>query len=658
MRQDFYFPLILLFFLFSGCNQGQEFYSRPAPEIIFDNEEGVYHMKAGNTLTLAPQVLYAQDAVFEWIVNDRRTGTEQVYLFTTDSSGTYYLTFKVIREDITVSKNIRIDVERKAVPAIYMVIPEGGFSIVTDSILTLHPIVENGHNATFTWKVNEEEAGRDSIYLFSSSQTGVFQLDFCVENTDGSDVVSFPVIVNTPEGGHNETQKPIIFLDVPEGGFSIVADSMLTLHPIVENGHNATFIWKVNEEEVSHDSIYVFSSSQTGVFQLNFHAENTAGCDQISFPIRVSEPDSGHNQNYKPEIFLDVPEGGFSIVADSILTLCPIVEYSHNAIYIWKVNEVEVSRDSIFLFRSSESGVFQLLFSAENTAGLDQISFPVTVNVNPDIPSNKYFRPLQDNSRTDWNVIYDYIPAPGQFINETNLGGFTGEDTREEAIAYAQNRLHNNLFVSLGAFGGYVVAGFDHSIVNDGGYNLQIEGNAHDNSSEPGIVWVMQDSNGNGLPDDGWFELKGSEDTGGTVTRNYSVTYFKPRQPGSPVHWIDNTGVTGTVDYLAAFHDQETYYPLWTDNAYYTLTGTCLESPNYLSETGSWISPPYDWGYADNDQQGLFRISDAITPEGDPVDLEFIDFVKIQTGVNGKSGWLGELSTEITGIRDYNLVKR
>jgi hypothetical protein len=87
------------------------------------------------------------------------------------------------------------------------------------------------------------------------------------------------------------------------------------------------------------------------------------------------------------------------------------------------------------------------------------------------------------------------------------------------------------------------------------------------------------------------------------------------------------------------------------------LRGTRLESRNYLSETGTWICPPYDWGYVDNNDQVLFRISDAVTSKGNPIHLEFIDFIKIQTAVNGKSGWLGEISTEVTRIADYNMIK-
>ena len=76
-----------------------------------------------------------------------------------------------------------------------------------------------------------------------------------------------------------------------------------------------------------------------------------------------------------------------------------------------------------------------------------------------------------------------------------------------------------------------------------------------------------------------------------------------------------------------------------------------------------WIQPGYDWGYADNfsskdcleedKKVNLFDISNAIDTEGDSVELKYIDFVKIQTACNTKSGWLGEMSTEVCGVYDY-----
>ena len=53
----------------------------------------------------------------------------------------------------------------------------------------------------------------------------------------------------------------------------------------------------------------------------------------------------------------------------------------------------------------------------------------------------------------------------------------------------------------------------------------------------------------------------------------------------------------------------------------------------------------------------LFKISNAIDYAGNPLNLAYIDFVKIQCGVNAKSGWVGETSTEVSGIYDYNSMQ-
>ena len=283
------------------------------------------------------------------------------------------------------------------------------------------------------------------------------------------------------------------------------------------------------------------------------------------------------------------------------------------------------------------------------------------------------YRPKSVNSQATCNCVFEYTPAPGQFINE-DKSGFTGEDTASAAATYALQRLNAEKYVSLGGFGGYIVVGFDHSIDNYGGYDFAIKGNSFDGSSEPGIVWVMQDANGNGKPDDTWYELKGSETGKEETIQNYSVTYFRPEEPKSPIKWEDNLGNNGEIDRIPS-HKQDSYYPAWIKEDSYTLSGTRLEARNYdKSGNGTmWVQPEYEWGYADNyspidrltddnNQSAAanpnhFRISDAIDNKGQKVELDYIDFVKVQTGVNAKSGWLGELSTEVFSIYDCNMIE-
>ena len=280
-----------------------------------------------------------------------------------------------------------------------------------------------------------------------------------------------------------------------------------------------------------------------------------------------------------------------------------------------------------------------------------------------------HYRAATDSSSEQWSAVMEYTPAPGQFIGDTKTGGFTGEEsTPADAVAYATGRLTENKFVSLGGFGGYIVVGFDHSIDNVSGYDIAVRGNAFNGSSEPGIVWVSQDTNGNGKADDEWYELAGSDTMDETTIRHYSVTYYRPSEDGQPVKWIDSEGAEGEIDYLKAYHSQPSYYPTWISKDSYTLTGTRLAARNYdKSGKGTmWVQPAYDWGYADNfsaedyveDDKtlNLFDLAKAIDADGLTAVLNYVDFVKVQTACNTKSGWLGEQSTEVVDFIDYGLM--
>ena len=271
-------------------------------------------------------------------------------------------------------------------------------------------------------------------------------------------------------------------------------------------------------------------------------------------------------------------------------------------------------------------------------------------------PLGEYYRSANQYSSAFADRVFEYTPAPGQFINDPSTMPYRIE-TPAAASQWAKERLAENKFVSLGGFGGYIIVGFDHSVVNIGGYSFAVYGNAVSGGSEPGIVWVAVDDNGNGLPDDQWYELRGCEYFNQFTIHDYSVTYYKPDGPGQDVRWSDSEGQEGTIDYLASFHTQDYYYPGWIAENSYTLSGPRLKANNYdHSGNGSyWVNPDYDWGYADNYGGSSFRIDDALDSEGKQVILKYIDFIKVQTAVNSKSGWLGELSTEVTGFEDLTI---
>lgn len=259
--------------------------------------------------------------------------------------------------------------------------------------------------------------------------------------------------------------------------------------------------------------------------------------------------------------------------------------------------------------------------------------------------------------------VIEYMPAPGQFINE-NVSGFSNIFTMEEACRQAERRLEQSQYVSLGAWGGYIVIKFNKSIVNIGGYNFAIAGNNFDSSNEPGIVWVMQDKNGNGIPDETWYELQGSYYGKEGYEKDYWITYYKP-QPKENTFWKDKNGEEGYINWIGTQHNQDFYFPNWVTTDSYTLHGSKLPLRTEQNPvSGIWNNLPFEWGYVDNSGEDAsimeingqrilvnkFRLYDAVDQDGKSVALESIDFVKVQTAINGSAGVLGENSTEVCGF--------
>jgi hypothetical protein len=268
-------------------------------------------------------------------------------------------------------------------------------------------------------------------------------------------------------------------------------------------------------------------------------------------------------------------------------------------------------------------------------------------------------KPLTNSGSRYISKVFDYLPAPGQFINEDGSG------TKESAQLLIGNK--DNL-VSLGGYGGYIVFGFDHSVVNSDGYDIAIYGNAFNSGiyewSEPGIVMVSRDTNRNGLPDDSWYELAGSNyDSTGTI-KKYSITYYNPKATAD-VTWKDNQGNTGAV--LNNASHNHPYYPSFAANQdSITFTGTLLPDTYGLKEgTGIYQNVGFSWGYSDNwsvkdgypdNYYNSFDITWAVDENGKKVSLPAIDFVKVYTGQNNPgNAMLGEISTEVGGAADLHI---
>ena len=569
----------------SSCNIDDVITTVLPPTIILDSPTGIYSVKQGREIVIAPSYDSAAGATYRWTMGAEVLSTSPSLRFESDTVGEYFVTITITTEGGSASEEIRIDVLALEVPTVTIAGHRNQSVAVGATINYQASVRETSLTTTLQWSLNDDIVGEGKTYTFDADAVGHYTISVTATNEDGT---------------HSDTVEVEVL-----------------------NAEDMPFRWEF---------------SRTA-----YHT--VAGRKLLIAPMEVSN--------------------------------------ERDIAYLWQMEGETLGEESHLKFRADSAGDYAITATATANNGGEQITYTreFTVTV---YEEGAFYRAKSGASKADFDRVYEYTPAPGQFINETKTGGFDGtQTTAEAAIAYAEARMTetdsngnpNPIWVSLGGFGGYIVVGFDHSVDNSGDYDLGILGNSFSSSSEPGVVWVMQDENGNGEPDDTWYELAGSETGKAETTQNYAVTYYRPSGAEMAVQWSDNLGNWDQIDYLKQFHRQEYYYPLWIESDSYTLTGTLLKARNFdASGNGSyWVNAEYDWGYADNFSPvdrltesyntaadinaNYFKISNAIDLDGEHIDLDYIDFVKVQCAVNAKSGWLGELSTEVAGFFDYNMKK-
>jgi len=565
-----------------SCNKDNEIVSTvEKPQIILDSDDGVYTVKAGNELTIAPELKNIDNASITWSMEGSVVCRSTIWTALWPDEGQYYVTISAVNDAGTASEEIRVDVLELTPPVISMRLPEGGLKVKAGTDYVLTPDIQHADMDGFnmTWYIDGTEVGHDISYTFNRTETGIYNIHIVASNVDGTAEKEFAIEVVDRLPSIISFSTPS-YLQTSTDRYTFVGRPVY-LRPILSGIEPAEFQWDVDGR--------------------------ATGCTDRTY-------------KFTPEV-----PGTYSVKVT--------------------VNDGEASAE-------------------------------VKV-VCVDATEQERMRPSATGNSAYSNTVFEWIPAPGQFINETSMiGGMTGNETTiETANSWAQQRLDSQKFVSLGSFGGYIIVGFDHSIAKSGNeYDFAIGGNAFlsDNggSNEPGIVWVMQDVNGNGLPDDEWYELKGCESDNPETLRYYSVTYFRPSAPRMNVEWEDCNGKTGNIRYMPKVHDQDYYYPAWIAADSYTLYGTCIPANNSQDpSTGYWNNRPYEWGYVDNvgsdiivnqsddgkGQAGGFKLSNAVYADGSPVNLQYVDFVKVQVAVLAQSGALGEVSTEVTSFRDLSM---
>ena len=395
--------------------------------------------------------------------------------------------------------------------------------------------------------------------------------------------------------------------------------------------------------------------------------------------------DNASNENSNPTpVSSDL---AFSMQRFTIMTLNPTISATTEATYSWTITKAPSESYALstttakeLLFAAAEAGVYELAVTVNDKGSIQTQKVVVTVTKE----TKEY--------KTYISKVFEFKPAPGQFVNDLPIAN--DGDTPERILSRANTYLAKKTgdLVSLGAFGGYVVFGFDHTIVNvKGKRDFRVLGNAfwaeanpnpnstmRGGSSEAGVIMVAYDKNKNGLPDDQWYEIEGGGHKMPKTIQHYEITYYRPDPNKIPVSggttgtvgfvdmeyilWKDNQGKSGYLVQNNAYNHSLDYWPKWLkDQSSITYKGTRLPD-NAVDESGTgsyFVQYAFLYGYADNapnnDDDSGIDINWAVDEKGNKVVLPGIDFVKVYNGLNQQAGWLGETSTEIMGATDLHL---
>ncbi len=396
-------------------------------------------------------------------------------------------------------------------------------------------------------------------------------------------------------------------------------------------------------------------------------------------------------QLQQQDITVQVPPEGFSVKVGQLLRVSVESVSDEGVTYQWSLDGQVIANTKNLEYMIEAGGEYKLVL--EVASGQTKFSYEYKVVVAFDA-----ITPPAEGASPYITQVLDFMPAVGQFTN--NLPKYEEGDTQETMNQKVLDIIGNNKkgMITLGGFGGYVVVGFDHTIENVAGKrDFRVLANAffananpdpdapEGGSCEPGVIMVAYDANKNKIADENeWYEIAGSAHVDPTqelwyqkAIKNkndvktyfdYQITYYRPeKEPESEeemqtyIRWEDNQGQSG-YKVKNVFHNQ-CYFPLWAKGDKITFKGTCLPQ-NGIDESNQgnyFVLYKFRYGYADNElnsaDESAIDIGWAVNSKGQKVDLPGVDFIKIYTGVNQENGWLGECSTELTGIEDLHLLK-
>ena len=252
--------------------------------------------------------------------------------------------------------------------------------------------------------------------------------------------------------------------NIADGDFNFVKINSQTDE--VERIYNEKVMnFAIDNNNIAYLYNYNYNTEASSIKVLNLRTGETIRENFITDGTKISTPYSINVNPYSGNVYI-TEAYSYTITGD---VLC----FNTNGQLLFRLNRIGLNPNSVIFSQKASTG---------DSDGEES---------DPNAPS------------AFANKVLDYNPAPSQYMN-TVTTAYKENYTAEEVRKYAEEQLKDTdlCLISLGAYGGYITVGFDHTVPNvPGEYDLKIYGNAYydmfgtltgalGGSAEPGMVLV------------------------------------------------------------------------------------------------------------------------------------------------------------------------
>lgn len=278
-----YFPFWAVFaaLLTTACNKDEVILDDRdhAPVITLDSESGVYTVKMGRELTIAPTVEYAEGATYSWIVDGKLAGSEPTYTAVFTELGEVYITFRVETAAGKAEAELRVDVLELTPPVISLALPAEGLKVLPGVEYTFTPDIQHSDQEDFRcrWLCAGEVVSTQMSYTFREEAVGSYPIRIEASNDDGTSFKEFVVEVVEKMPSEVRFEKLSHYCKTTDR--STFVGRAVYLAPSLAYIADPQFVWSVDGEPVVAETGAVFKFTPDGPGDYTVRVDVTEGGD-------------------------------------------------------------------------------------------------------------------------------------------------------------------------------------------------------------------------------------------------------------------------------------------------------------------------------------------------------------------------------------------